>query len=231
MLFKKYTQTKKFSLNGDMKENILDIYKNYKIMPTLQEHQFRVAAVSKQICDSFTIPLNTNGVVNVCLFHDMGNIIKFDLNYFPDFLQPEGLEYWQKVKDEYVEKYGTDEHEATEKICEEIGLTDAELDYLHAIGFSRIKNVLADSSLEQKICLYSDLRVGPYGILSIEDRLIDGRKRYEYRKDRAMGIEAFEEFANALRDLEKQLFSFLPIKPEDINNMTIESIVSSLKKI
>lgn len=200
-------------------------------MPTLAEHQLRVAAVSKQICDSVSSPLDTVGVVNVCLTHDMGNIIKFDLNYFPDFLKPEGLEYWQKVKDEYIEKYGTDEHIATEKICQEIGLRDVELDYLHAIGFSRIKNVLSDSSLEQKICLYSDLRVGPHGVLSIEERLVDGRKRYEYRKDRAMGIDAFETFANALRELEKQLFSYLSINPEDITDISIEPIISLFKKM
>ena len=32
---------------------ILDIYDEYKIMPNLQEHMLRVAAVASLICDNF----------------------------------------------------------------------------------------------------------------------------------------------------------------------------------
>lgn len=200
-------------------------------MPTLAEHQFRVASVAKQICDSIPLSLNVDGVVDVCLLHDMGNIIKFDLNYFPDFLQPEGLEYWKKIKDEFIQKYGNEEHVATEKICEEIGLPDIEMSYIRAIGFSKIKKVLASDSLEEKICLYSDLRVGPYGVLSIEDRLIDGRKRYEGRKEKALGLGQFGEFATALREIEKQLFSYSSIIPSDITDLSIKPIILQLKQL
>ena len=210
-------------------KNIEDIYSKYKIMPTLAEHQFRVSAVAKQICESILEAVDTEGVVKVCLLHDMGNIIKFELNYFPEFFQPEGLEYWQNVKDEYLAKYGINEHVATQKICEEIGLSEIETDYLRAFGFSKIKHVLHESSLEQKICLYSDLRVGPYGVLSIEDRLIDGRKRYGHRKDKAMSLEEFEEFADALQKLEKKLFSYSSILPENITDLSIAPILIELK--
>ena len=199
-------------------------------MPTLAEHQFRVAAVAKQICESVSGVVDTDGVVEVCLLHDMGNIIKFDLNYFPDFLKPEGQEYWQSVKDEYIQKYGVHEHIATEKICEELGLPEIEMNYLKAFGFSKIKHVLHESTLEQKICLYSDLRVGPHGVLSIEERLIDGRKRYQYRKDKAMDLDEFGEFANALRELEKHLFAYSSIEPGDITDLSIKPIISEFKQ-
>ena len=64
---------------------ILEIYEKYKIMPQLQEHQLRVASVAKTICDHLLVPVHTDHVVSVCLLHDMGNILKFDLQKFPQF--------------------------------------------------------------------------------------------------------------------------------------------------
>jgi len=81
-----------------------EIYREYRLMPSLSLHQLRVAAVAKLICDSFKERIDTNNVVLACLYHDMGNIIKFDLNYFPEFTKPEGLEYWQKIKEDYIKK-------------------------------------------------------------------------------------------------------------------------------
>lgn len=212
-------------------KNILDIYSQYKIMPTLQQHQLRVAAVAKQLCDSISEPLDTEGVLSACLVHDMGNIIKFDLTYFPDFVQPEGLEYWQNVKNEYIQKYGPEEHVATEKICEELGLSDTQQTYLSTIGFSRTKKALTSGSLETKICCYADMRVGPHGVISIEERLIDGRKRYEGRKDKAVGSEHFEEYASALRELEKQILSYSSIKSEEISDISVEPIINELRRL
>jgi hypothetical protein len=210
-------------------KNILDLYSKYKIMPTLQQHQLRVAGVAKQICDAISKTIDKEGVVDVCLVHDMGNIIKFDLTYFPDFVQPEGLEYWQSVKDEYIQKYGPEEHFATEMICKEIGLSDAQIEYLHAIGFSRVKKALASDSLEKKICCYADQRVGPHGVLSVQERLVDGRKRYEGRKDKALVSEQFEELAVALSELEKEIFSHASIQPSDITDESIAPIIESFK--
>ncbi|MBC7981682.1 HD domain-containing protein [Candidatus Parcubacteria bacterium] len=212
-------------------KNILDTYSRYKIMPTLQLHQFRVAAVAKRICDSVSKPIDKDGVVWVSLLHDMGNIIKFDLSYFPEFLQPEGLEYWQNVKDEYIQKYGPEEHVATEMICEELGLSDIQKSYLNLVGFSKTKKALAGDLLEQKICCYADMRVGPHGVLTVEDRLADGRKRYEGRKDKAVASEQFEEYASALRELENQIFSQTTILPIDITDQSIEPIIGELRSL
>ena len=183
--------------------------------------------MAKQICDAIAEPLDKEGVVDVCLVHDMGNIIKFDLTYFPDFVQPEGLEYWQGVKDEYIQKYGPEEHVATEMICKEIGLSDTQIEYLEAVGFSRVKKAFASESLEKKICCYADQRVGPRGVLSVQERLIDGRKRYEGRKDKAMVLDQFEELAVALQALEQEIFSHISIVPTDISDESIAPIIGS----
>ena len=77
-----------------------EIYAEFKIMPNLQLHQLRVAAVGKLISEHFTVPVNVRDVVLACLFHDMGNILKFDLTQFPEFREPQGILYWEEVKKE-----------------------------------------------------------------------------------------------------------------------------------
>ena len=54
----------------------------------------------------------------------MGNIIKFDLDVFPQFWEPEGKDHWQQIKDEWIQKYGDDEHAAALAIAREIGLPE-----------------------------------------------------------------------------------------------------------
>jgi hypothetical protein len=103
---------------------IKDIYEEYKIMPNLQMHQLRVAGVVSQLCDSLNLEVTKETLIITCLLHDMGNIIKSRLDYFPEFIKPEGLGYWQNVKDEFIQKYGEDEHEATVQIIKELGLPE-----------------------------------------------------------------------------------------------------------
>jgi hypothetical protein len=207
---------------------VQQIYSDYKIMPNLQLHQLRVAAVAKTIIDNFQEPLNEKGIILACLFHDMGNIIKSDLNYFPEFLEPEGLEYWQNVKNKYIDKYGHEEHIATEKIAKEINLSFNVLACIKKIGFSNAKINEIDDSFENKICNYSDMRVGPYGVLPMEERIHEGHKRYEGRKH-AIYSDSFDSLVESLRNIEKQIFNKTNIKPSEISNDVIDSIIKELR--
>src|SRR3989338_9708360 len=120
------------------------IYAEYKIMPSLQLHQVRVAAVAQLICDNFQKPVSKNEVILACLFHDMGNIIKSDLTYFPEFIEPEGLTHWQGIKDGYVKRYGVDHHAANATIAREIGLSENACILIDGVGFSKLEDVLND---------------------------------------------------------------------------------------
>ena len=166
-------------------KKISEIYKQYDIMPNLQEHQLRVAGVAQLICDNLNLQqsdpqqsIDRDAIITTCLLHDMGNIIKFNLGHFPEFRAEKGLEYWQRVKDEYIAKYGPEEHIATHMIVKEIGVSAEVESYLDRIGFSNLDKALDNPSLGQKICSYADMRVGPHGVISIEQRVADGIKRY-----------------------------------------------------
>jgi hypothetical protein len=207
---------------------VTDVYDRYHIMPVLRLHQLRVAAVAKQICASLTTPANTEAIVATCLIHDMGNILKFDLTYFPDATQPEGPEYWERVKADYAHRYGTDEHAATAQIAKELGVSDTIQTYLSTIGFSQVSQALHHGSLEQQICCYADQRVAPSGVVSIYERLEDGRQRYANRPHRTLGPQTYDTLARDLEALETAVFKHTTIRPEAITNATIEADVTAL---
>ena len=141
-------------------------------MPNLQDHQLRVAAVAGLICDSLDIKTDKENIIKACLLHDMGNIIKFDLSYtennFPQFLEPQGLKYWQDIQKEYFEKYGKDEHETSIQIAHEIESNSSVIDLINCIDGLFVEKIAKEDNLEQKICMYADNRVSPHAVVSIE---------------------------------------------------------------
>ena len=161
----------------------------------------------------------------------MGNIIKSDLNYFREFVEPEGLEYWQSVKDDFLKKYGADHHVANAAITGELGLPADVVALLDGVGFSHLKNVSGIDSHELKIVQYADLRVGPLGILSIEKRLIEGRERYiaTRRRDHPYSDSDFEELMRTAEKLEKQIFVSVTISPDDITDTEVAPLIEELR--
>lgn len=211
--------------------NILDIYKTYKIMPNLAMHQLRVASVMYLIIKNLNIEVNEDIAIQVGLLHDMGNIIKFDLNFFPEFTKPLGLEYWQNVQNEYFEKYGHDEHKATQDILKELNVNQKVIDIDKDMVFGLLCDNKDKQNWELKLLHYADMRVGPYGIISYEDRMEDARKRYEKKLDDEMTREGGrrELLLYCGKDIERQIFANCKIKPEDINDESTKDIIEELK--
>jgi hypothetical protein len=213
---------------------IQQLYEQYKVMPTLQTHMHRVAAVAFQIINSVDLDLDQTSLITACLLHDIGNIVKFKLGLYPDALEPEGLEYWQGVQNEIKNKYGESENEATRNILREIGLSREVLEIVDSIGFSKALQVKESSSFEKKIACYSDQRVAFYKIVSIRGRIEDGKERF--LKNKNINPEEFEKydkerilFGNALLEIENQIFQHSKIKPEDITDDSISMYIDKSK--
>ena len=150
------------------------------------------------------------------------------MTYFPDFLKPEGLEYWQKVKDEYIEKYSKDEHKATVEIMKEIGSPTNVISMVSRIGFPSLCDISGSDDTSTKIVFYGDSRVDPHGVVSYDERMEEGKKRYQNRSGTLPDKER-EVYVACGKDIEKQIFAKCKIKPEDINNDTVASILAELK--
>ncbi len=219
--------------------NIQDIYTQYRLMPSLQLHQRRVAGVAQIICQNINVKVDSENVILACLLHDMGNIIKFKLDLFPEFLEPEGLDYWKKVKQDYRKKYGDDEHVATMNISQEIlkGATPKSgvapknkriLELVEAIGFSNAKLNYESSDFGRKIATYADMRVTPHGVASMKERLADGRMRFNIRKPEQADGVFFEEMAGYLEKIEDQIVSHMTLKPEDITEKMVQKVIPEL---
>jgi hypothetical protein len=207
-----------------------EIYTAYKIMPNLQLHQLRVAAVGKQIAQSAPYGLDLDSILLAGLFHDMGNIIKSDFSVFPEFAEPEGVAHWEGVKAEFIQKYGPKTHHANIKIAQELKLPQRVIDIIDAVGFSNIKNVADSDFWEDKIVEYSDCRVGPRGVLSLRERSEEGRTRYLARtmKDGDYSEEIFELLYQEAAGLETQIFIMSKLTPADITDESIAPIIEQL---
>ena len=211
-------------------KNITEIYKEYKIMSLLQMHQLRTAAVALLICESLDINIDKESTVKACLLHDMGNIIKFKLEYSPEWNKPEGTDYWQAVKYDYILKYGNNEHEASLKIAKELGVSEYICKLINCVDSASVEIINMENDFCQKICIYVDNRVSPYGVVSAEEHSLDAKNRYK-NHPHAFCEEERLFFNKNLHSIEKQIFSHSKIKPEDINNQSISDYLKKVKNI
>ncbi len=211
-----------------MTMKITEVYKRYQLMPSLQLHQLRVAAVASRIVEEFNqSQLDQEAVIAACLVHDLANIIKFDLNCFPEMLEPEGLAYWQQVQQKVIEEYGESEEQATYLMIEELGVSQRVRELVRAMGFASAEENLLSNDLAKKICAYSDMRVAPWGIVSLEERIDDLAKRYPVNPENS--AETFKIFSQALRQIEQQIFNYLELRPEDITTELESGRIDTLK--
>lgn len=209
---------------------ISEIYAKYRIMPGLQIHQWRVAAVAKKLADARPEKMDRNSIILAALFHDMGNIIKSDLSLFPEFREPEGLPYWEGVKSEFIAKYGIDEHQATIQIARELNLSDEVVSIIRGIGFQSLENIRDSDSWEMKIVEYADLRVAPHGVASLGDRIAEARVRYAGKHDHIPESEhRFEQLKGAAFDIERELFAGIDLRPEYITDESVAPAIEELK--
>ena len=207
-----------------------EIYAAYKISPFLQLHQLRVAAVAKTIADHFDGTLDTRALLIAALFHDMGNIIKFDLSHFPETSEPEGVAYWQKVKDDFIRRYGPDEHHATIAIAHELHLPLQAVLYIDGVGFSKLEKTRDTHSVEQKIVEYGDLRVAPQGVTSMSERLTEARERYKnHSKSGSWDADRYQALVAAAKEIEEQIFARTSISPTDITEEKIQPLIGALR--
>jgi hypothetical protein len=210
-------------------KTVQDVYSEYNIMPNLQLHQLRVAAVGKTICDNFSGEIDKQTVLLACLFHDMGNIIKFDLSVFPEFLKPQGLAHWQEVQNEYFNKYGKEQHAANHAIAVELKLPEKVIECINDVDFSKIETTRDSGSMEKKVCEYSDLRVAPHGIRPMHDRISDIEERYRRRIQKTEMVDRIIPLTAAAEEVERQIFERCSIKPEDINDGSLAPLIEELR--
>ena len=188
-------------------------------------HMLRVAACSNLIIDNWNGPdIDKQAIIRVNLLHDMGNMVKIPEDFSKD-------EEFIKIRKEYFDKYGTNDHEINLEIGKQEGLTEKELTILDGKRSRKNEETLKSNSYERKICAYCDQRVAPNGVVSIKERLEDAKIRY---KNKPLSVWSNEEKANHLIEcsvgIEKQIMKHCKLNPEDINDESIRKYIEMLKK-
>lgn len=202
-----------------------EIYERYQVPPWLQKHQVRVAAVGQMV--AARIPAaDSRLVVSTCLLHDIGAIVKFDFSYQTHealkALHPaEETPHWLQVQADIRSRYGNREREATDAILRELGFEDVRAVFAD-LGLANVPRTLEHGLIEAQIVEYSDMRAGPFGIVSMRERLADGVERYaeHFRKEgKTEESKRYPAFAEAL---EKNLFEGLDLRTEDITEEAVQ---------
>ena len=206
---------------------VSEIYRKYKIMPNLQTHMLRVSSVASIICDNFLKPIDKNLIITAALLHDIGNMVRFKLEVFPEFLEPEGLKFWSKTQQEFIRKYGKNDYEATYKILRQIGIKPKAFSLIKSMEFKKAPVNAKLKNFEMKICQYSDLRVAPFGILSLEERLREVQNRF--MRNKGVSDKEFKHLAESMKKIEKQIFSTTKIRPSDITEEQVNLLMDKFR--
>lgn len=205
--------------------NVQQAYDKYTIPPNLQKHMLRVAALSQIITESWRgHVIDKSSIIFTCLFHDMANIIKFDFSKPLLFKEEESRsEYWKKVQLHFVEKYGPNIHEATQTITKEMCSTPNVVSLIQKLEWENIQRVINNYDFESAITIYCDMRVGPHGILPLQDRLNNLKTRTTFTDS------AFYE--KAATQLEIMLQKYISIPLNSISDAQLNERFAVLLKL
>lgn len=215
-----------------MLKNIEQIYKDYQIPQNLQQHMIFTASLGKIICQNWSgKKIDQDLVVTSLLLHDMGNIVKFNLQ--PDapnfFIDQNKIDYWRKIQQEFRKKYGLRADEANLKIIDEIRPYPKIREVMEEHYFEFLPKLLKrKNDWESKIVFYCDLRFNPRGICSIEDRVEDLRNRYVGRDDTWADQAIYQSRMENCLQLETQLDQQTSIQLRKISQSKIDQLVEKL---
>ncbi len=206
---------------------ISDIYARFKIPPNLQSHMFRVAAVGAFIADSWDKPqsIERSSIIVALLFHDVGNIIKYDFRFAALMGEKEAgrVDYWRQVQKEFADRYKNDEHIATIEIANEVGIEKRAMDILSSIGSSKLELTNNSTDWSLKIAAYSDFRVDPHEVVTVDKRFDDIIMRYKDRSHVLGKIEETELKRKRCLILEEQLQRHLDFRLPELDNEIVNS--------
>lgn len=166
---------------------VQEIYIKLQNPPNLQNHMVQVAKVALFIYDHWNgDSLDKHLLLQTTLLHDVGNIVKFDIQKYPEYMGAEKsrIDYWMKVQKEIIDKYGADDHAVTEKMLSELKIDPIVIDNILSKSYSNTITIAKSDNWILKILLYADLRVSPTGVISLRERLDEVRERLEKYRDR-----------------------------------------------
>jgi hypothetical protein len=196
--------------------NIREIYQIYQTPKNLQEHMLRVAALAQIITENWRAWIDGNAVVRACLLHDIAKPMMFDISKQAQFgMAVDDIAKLYQLQQRLKSRYGEDEYLATLGIAKELGCSQAVLDIIGKVEWRYVPELLKNGNIEGLILIYCDMRIGPYGILPIHERIRECHARtHNYLLDTYLHYGSLVE-----PDIVKQFHGdILSVTDQDLNS-------------
>lgn len=214
-----------------------ELITKYRVPVHVQKHMKKVAAVSLFIADCMIknatavqsknqsqaqIPsINITVLQQAALLHDFMKLCDFPELHLQNFQQTytaDDIQFWTEL----IKNYHTMKHvRAAYEILKELGEDEIAI-IVKKHGFNSLIHPDENErpqTWEEKILYYADKRVRHDQVVTIQERLHDGRTRYFPDGDIP---ETDAHVEKELYKLEKELLHKANLKPEDINEKSVE---------
>lgn len=209
---------------------IAEIYELYRVPSVLQSHMLRSAALAQLICEHWDgPPIHKEVITTTMLIHDIGNIAKMDFGQGAEPIDEYGdANYWRRIQIEFIRKYGADDHIATFNVATELGLGRRILWLVINKIFIHNEMISASNDYELKICAYSDQHIGPRGVVSLEERFSELRRRYGSKTNASINHPRIEYLIESAFEIERQVMEFTSLESTQITELAIGAILENL---
>lgn len=195
---------------------IKQILDEFMVPSHIRDHSYKVAKIAKKIASEYIKTgkkIDLDVLNNACLLHDLFKIVDLSESSYKSLCKSangQTIEIWGKLRAKFK---GIPHWEAAYQYLIKIGYAkEAVLIKKHY--FTAVCNELdKPKSLEEKILTYADKRVMHDKIVSMQDRFKDGSRRYN---NNGMSPEQEKKIHDEYFILEKELFTPINLKPEDI---------------
>jgi hypothetical protein len=162
-------------------------------------------------------PVSREEVIQATMLHDIANIAKFTLDD-PTKIQDQrildDLVRWRESQTRFIEKYGRDDHVATDAILDEVGVSDRIRAAIQDKSFINIIRNAAGEDWLTKLVSYADFRVNPDGLATLDERVEYIRTRYP---DKYGNRPDFPDMVAAMHSLESQVAANLSVPTADLS--------------
>jgi HD domain-containing protein len=176
--------------------NVSQVYKIYQVPESLQKHMLRVASLASILLENWIGKrVDKVDIIRACSLHDIAKPITFDLAKQAEYgMSEDQVERLKHLQSQLKARYGAQEHNATIGICKDVGCNPNTIKFVDNLEWKYIPRWLMAKDIESLIPIYCDMRIGPKGILTLQERLDDMKKRrdvddYEQNIENGKAVE------------------------------------------
>jgi hypothetical protein len=207
---------------------IAELYSQLPLPQLLQTHMLRVAKVGNWLVKNWSGPeFDTQLLRRTILVHDLGNLVKFDLTPSAKIklLTDAEITHWRKVQAELIVKYGRDTDQVTISLLKTCNLDGGDVVATEIAKHTSqgLEDAVRENDWVQKLFAYSDFRVGPYGVLSLQQRFADLAERYQNREVEWGDPEWVASRLQLYLTMEQQISKQLSVSLDELTDQALQA--------